>query len=65
MFKVHGPVLAAITFDEVAGSVLRQADALAAFYKGELHVCHVLGEICAVRPLFPYLHLSLVGSPDN
>jgi nucleotide-binding universal stress UspA family protein len=58
MFKVNGPVLAAVTFDGVAGSVLRQADALATFYKAELHVCHVLGEICAVRPLFPYLHLE-------
>jgi universal stress protein A len=58
MFKVNGPVLAAITFDDVASSVLRQADALATFYNVDLHVCHVLGEICAVRPLFPYLHME-------
>jgi nucleotide-binding universal stress UspA family protein len=58
MFKIEGPVLAAITFDDVASSVLRQADALATSYKVELHVCHVLGEICAVRPLFPYLHME-------
>ncbi len=58
MFKIKGPVLAAITFDDVAGSVLRQADALATFYKTEFHVCHVLGEICASRPLFPYLHME-------
>jgi len=58
MFKIHGPVLAAVTFDKTASSVLRQAKALAAFYKVDLHVCHVLGEIYAVRPLFPYLHME-------
>lgn len=58
MFKVKGPILAAITFDEALSSVLRQADELATFYKAELHVCHVLGEICGVRPLFPYLHME-------
>jgi len=58
MFKISGPVLAATTFDEITGSVLRQADALASYYNVDLHVCHVLPEICAVRPLFPYLHME-------
>lgn len=58
MFKIQGPVLAATAFDDVSGDVLRQADALARFYRVKLHVCHVLAEIYAVRPLFPYMHLE-------
>jgi nucleotide-binding universal stress UspA family protein len=58
MFQIKGPVLAAAAFDEVSEEIIRQADALARFYHAELCVCHVLAEICAVRPLFPYLHLD-------
>jgi nucleotide-binding universal stress UspA family protein len=58
MFTINGPILAAMTFDDMSREVLRQADALARFYKVELRICHVLAEICAVRPLFPYLHLE-------
>jgi nucleotide-binding universal stress UspA family protein len=58
MFEIKGPILAAMTFDDLSEDVLRQADALARFYKVKLCVCHVLAEICAVRPLFPYLHLE-------
>ncbi len=58
MFQIKGPVLAAMVFDEVSQEVLRQADALASFYKTDMYICHVLPEICAVRPLFPYLHMD-------
>ena len=58
MFEIKGPIMAAMTFDDVSLDVLRQADAMARFYKTKLCVCHVLGEICAVRPLFPYLHMD-------
>jgi nucleotide-binding universal stress UspA family protein len=58
MFKINGPVLAAVTLDNKADEALRQADAIARFYGVDLHVCHVLPEILAVRPLFPHLHLD-------
>jgi nucleotide-binding universal stress UspA family protein len=58
MSRIKGPVLAAATFDEVSREVLRQADALARFHRVKLIVCHVLAEIYAVRPLFPYLHME-------
>ncbi len=58
MFRIKGPVLAAATFDEATKDVLRQADALARFHRVKLIVCHVLAEIYAVRPLFPYLHME-------
>jgi len=58
MFKIKGPILAAIDFDHGSDDLLRQADALARFYKVEFSVCHVLPEIFAVRPLFPQLHLD-------
>lgn len=58
MFEIKGPVLAATTLDDCADEVLRQADAMARFYSVDLHVCHVLPELLAVRPLFPHLHLD-------
>ena len=58
MFKIKGPVLAATTLDDGADEVLRQADAMARYYGVDLHVCHVLPEILAVRPLFPHLHVD-------
>lgn len=58
MFQINGPILAALALDESSHEVLRQADSLARSYNVELHVCHVLHEIFAVRPLFPQLHLD-------
>ena len=58
MFKINGPILAATTLDDRADEVLLQADAMARYYGVDLHVCHVLPEILAVRPLFPHLHLD-------
>jgi universal stress protein A len=58
MFKIKGPVLAATTLDDRADEVLRQADSIARFYGADLHICHVLPELLAVRPLFPHLHLD-------
>jgi nucleotide-binding universal stress UspA family protein len=58
MFEIKGPILAAMAFDDVSRDVLSHAEALAHFYSAELCVCHVLAEICAVRPLFPYLHME-------
>jgi nucleotide-binding universal stress UspA family protein len=58
MFQIKGPILAAAAFDEVSEEVIRQADAMARSYKVGLCICHVLAEICAVRPLFPYLHMD-------
>jgi nucleotide-binding universal stress UspA family protein len=58
MFQIKGPVLAAMDLDKGSDEVLRQAEALARFYKVKLVVCHVLPEIFAVRPLFPQLHLD-------
>jgi nucleotide-binding universal stress UspA family protein len=64
MFKIKGPVLAAMDLDNGSDDLLRQADAFARSYNVELSVCHVLPEIFAVRPLFPQLHLddALKGS---
>jgi nucleotide-binding universal stress UspA family protein len=58
MFKIKGPILAAMDLDNGSDDLLRQADALARSYKVKLFVCHVLPEIFAVRPLFPQLHLD-------
>jgi nucleotide-binding universal stress UspA family protein len=58
MFKIKGPILAAMDLDNGSDDLLRQADALARSYKVKLSVCHVLPEIFAVRPLFPQLHLD-------
>jgi len=58
MFKIEGPVLAAMDLDKGPDELLRQADALARSYHVKLFVCHVLPEIFAVRPLFPQLHLD-------
>jgi universal stress protein E len=58
MFKIKGPILAAMDLDTGSDEVLRQADALARSYKARLFVCHVLPEIFAVHPLFPQLHLD-------
>jgi universal stress protein E len=58
MFQIKGPILAAMDLDKGSDEVLRQADALAHSYKVKLFVCHVLPEIFAVHPLFPYLHLD-------
>jgi nucleotide-binding universal stress UspA family protein len=58
MFKIKGPILAAMDLDDGSDELLRQADALARSYKVKLSVCHVLPEIFAVRPLFPQLHLD-------
>jgi nucleotide-binding universal stress UspA family protein len=58
MFKIKGPILAAMDLDKGSDELLRQADALARSYHAKLSVCHVLPEIFAVRPLFPQLHLD-------
>jgi len=58
MFKIKGPILAAMDLDNGSDELLRQADALARSYNVKLAVCHVLPEIFAVRPLFPQLHLD-------
>jgi nucleotide-binding universal stress UspA family protein len=58
MFKIKGPILAAVDLDYGSDDLLRQADALARSCKVKLSVCHVLPEIFAVRPLFPQLHLD-------
>jgi nucleotide-binding universal stress UspA family protein len=58
MFKIKGPILAAMDLDKGSDELLRQADALARSYHVKLSVCHVLPEIFAVRPLFPQLHLD-------
>jgi nucleotide-binding universal stress UspA family protein len=58
LFKIKGPILAAMDLDKGSDDLLRQADALARSYRVKLTVCHVLPEIFAVRPLFPQLHLE-------
>ncbi len=58
MFKIEGPILAAMDLDKGSDDLLRQADALARSHHVRLSVCHVLPEIFAVRPLFPHLHLD-------
>src|SRR5659263_453993 len=58
MFKIKGPILAAMDLDTGSDDILLQADALARSCKVKLSVCHVLPEIFAVRPLFPQLHLD-------
>jgi nucleotide-binding universal stress UspA family protein len=58
MFKIKGPILAAMDLDKGSDELLRQADALARSHKVKLSVCHVLPEIFSVRPLFPQLHLD-------
>lgn len=58
MFKIKGPILAAMDLDTESDDLLRQADALARSYHVKLAVCHVLPEIFAVQPLFPQLHLD-------
>jgi hypothetical protein len=58
MFKIKGPILAAMDLDKGSDDLLRQADALARSYDVKLSVSHVLPEIFAVRPLFPQLHLD-------
>jgi nucleotide-binding universal stress UspA family protein len=58
MFKIKGPILAAMDLDNGSDELLRQADVLARSYHVKLSVCHVLPEIFAVRPLFPQLHLD-------
>jgi universal stress protein A len=58
MFKINGPILAAMDLDNESAELLRQADALARSYNVQLSICHVLPEIFAVRPLFPHLHLD-------
>jgi nucleotide-binding universal stress UspA family protein len=58
MFKIKGPILAAVDLGNGSDDLLRQADALARSCKVKLSVCHVLPEIFAVRPLFPQLHLD-------
>jgi nucleotide-binding universal stress UspA family protein len=58
MFKIKGPILAAMDLDKGSDEVLRQADALARSYKVRLFVCHVLPEIFATHPLFPQLNLE-------
>jgi nucleotide-binding universal stress UspA family protein len=58
MFKIKGPILAAIDLDHGSDVVLRQADALARSHNVKFSVCHVLPEIFAVQPLFPQLHLD-------
>jgi nucleotide-binding universal stress UspA family protein len=58
MFKIQGPILAAMDLDKGSEELLRQADTVARSYHVKLFVCHVLPEIFAVQPLFPQLHLS-------
>jgi nucleotide-binding universal stress UspA family protein len=58
MFKINGPILAAMDLANGSAELLRQADALARSYNVQLSVCHVLPEIFTVRPLFPHLHLD-------
>lgn len=58
MYQNNGPVLAALSLDHESHEVLRQADAVARYYNVDLIVCHVLPEICAMRPLFPHLQLD-------
>ena len=58
MFKIKGPILAAIDLDDGSDDLLLQADALARSHNVRLSVCHVLPEIFAVQPLFPQLHLD-------
>ena len=58
MFQISRPLVAAVDIDEGSHETLRQAHDLARSYNVELHVCHVLPEIFAVRPLFPHLHLE-------
>jgi nucleotide-binding universal stress UspA family protein len=58
MFKIKGPILAAMDLDDGSDDLLRQADTLARSCNVKLSVCHVLPEIFAVRPLFPQLHLD-------
>ena len=58
MFQINRPIVAAVALDEGSQEILRQAHHLARFYDVELHICHVLPEIFAVRPLFPQLHLN-------
>jgi nucleotide-binding universal stress UspA family protein len=58
MFKIKGPILAAMDLDKGSDDLFRQADALARSHHVKLSVCHVLPEIFAVRPLFPQLHLD-------
>jgi len=58
MFQINRPILAAVALDDDSDDVFRQADAFARFYKVDLHICLVLPELYAVRPLFPQLHLE-------
>ena len=58
MFKIKGPILAAMDLDKGSDELLSQADVLAHSCHAKLSVCHVLPEIFAVRPLFPQLHLD-------
>ena len=58
MFKIKGPILAAMDLDTGSDDILLQAAALARSYRVKLSVCHVLPEIFAVRPMFPQLHLD-------
>ncbi|HTY61391.1 MAG TPA: universal stress protein [Acidobacteriota bacterium] len=58
MFKLNGPILAAMDLDKDSDELLRQADSLARSYRVKLTVCHVLPEVFAVRPLYPQLHLD-------
>ena len=58
MFKIKGPVLAAMDLDDGSDDLLLQADALARSCNVKLSVCLVLPEIFAVKPLFPQLHLD-------
>jgi nucleotide-binding universal stress UspA family protein len=58
MVYINGPVVAAVDLEDSSHEILCQANDLASFYNVELHVCHVLPEIFAVRPLFPQLHLD-------
>ncbi len=58
MFHIKGPVLAAMDVGKGSDELLRQADAIARSHHVKLHICHVLPEVFAVRPLFPQLHLD-------
>ena len=58
MFKIKGPILAAMDLDNGSDDLLRQANALARSHNVKLSVCHVLPEIFTVQPLFPQLHLD-------
>jgi nucleotide-binding universal stress UspA family protein len=58
MFRSTGPIFAAVRLDETATEVIRQAVDIARHYKVKVYICHILPDLMAVRPLFPYLQFD-------